>query len=149
DRAGEGALHEHEASVHGGAPVGRAEPRPDDEAQADPARGRRAEPDQPALWVPLPHALRAPGAVVLAERTGAQGGLAGALGRLPGAHGRRDQVAARPLPNARVGVTTVRARASPAQSMIWGRQARAGLRPAAPSAGGRSPPPRKLIPEVR
>src|SRR2546429_1540600 len=60
------------------------------EAQADPARGRRAEPDQPALRVPLPHALRAPGAVVLAERTGAQGGLAGALGRLPGAHGRRD-----------------------------------------------------------
>src|SRR2546426_6591473 len=32
--------------------------------------------------------------------------------------------------------------------LIWGRQARAGLRPAAPSAGGRSPPPRKLIPEV-
>src|SRR2546426_2182642 len=32
--------------------------------------------------------------------------------------------------------------------LIWGRQARAGLRPAAPSAEGRSPPPRKLIPEV-
>ena len=42
-------------------------PDPTHQAQADPARGRRAEPDQPALRLPLPHALRAARAVVLAR----------------------------------------------------------------------------------
>src|SRR5439155_1359948 len=70
-----------------------ADPRPDGEAQAHHSRGRRAEPDQPALGLPLPHALCAAGAVLLDQRPGAQGGLAGALGRVPGTHRRRDRVA--------------------------------------------------------
>ena len=46
-------------------------PDPTRQAQADHPRGRRAEPDQSAVGLPLPHALRAAGAVVLAERAGA------------------------------------------------------------------------------
>ena len=79
-------------------------PDPDDEAQAHPARGRRAEPDQPAVRVPLPHALLAARAVVLRERAGPEAGLAGPLGRLPGAHRRRHGVTdrGRAHPTARV-----------------------------------------------
>ena len=82
-----------QAPVHGSAALGRADSGSHAQAQADHPRGRRAEPDQPALRLPLPHALRVAGAVVLAERAGAQGDLARALGGLPGAHRRRDGVA--------------------------------------------------------
>ncbi len=45
------------ASLHRGAAVGRADPRPDGEAQAHHAAGRRAQPDPPAVGLPLPHPL--------------------------------------------------------------------------------------------
>ena len=50
-----------EAPVHGRAALGRADPEPRarPRAQADRARGRRAEPDQPADRLPLPPALPA------------------------------------------------------------------------------------------
>ena len=59
-------------------------PDPAVEAQAHPARGRRAQPDQPALRLPLPHPLPDPGPLLLRERPGAEGDLARPLGRLPG-----------------------------------------------------------------
>ena len=59
-------------------------PDPAVEAQAHHARGRRAEPDQAALRLPLPHPLPDPGALLLRERAGAEGDLARPLGRLPG-----------------------------------------------------------------
>ena len=50
-----------EASVHGRAALGRADPEPGARPPAPPdrARGRRPEPDQPARGVPLPPALPA------------------------------------------------------------------------------------------
>ena len=55
------ALHAAEAPVHRGAALRRAGPRPEarPQARADRARGRRAEPDQPAERLPLPPALPA------------------------------------------------------------------------------------------
>ena len=48
-----------DAPVHDGAAVGRADPRhaAPHQARAHPPRGRRAEPDQPAAGLPLPHPL--------------------------------------------------------------------------------------------
>ena len=51
------ALHAAAASLHRGAAVGGADPRPAGQAQAHPAAGRRAEPDPPAVGLPLPHPL--------------------------------------------------------------------------------------------
>ena len=45
------------ASLFGGAAVGGADPRSDSEAPAHHAAGRRAQPDQPAVGLPLPHPL--------------------------------------------------------------------------------------------
>ena len=42
-------------------------------------------PIKPPSGLPLPHAVLAPRALVLRERAGAEGGLGGALGRVPGA----------------------------------------------------------------
>src|SRR5207237_3647763 len=94
DRAGQGALYQPAASLHRSAPVRGADPRPYDEAQADPARRRRAEPDQPALRLPLPHPVLASRAVVLGERADTQRNLSRSLGRLPGPHRRLDPLSA-------------------------------------------------------
>ena len=53
------ALRDAQASVHGRAPLGRADPEPGARAPAprDRARGRRPEPDQPAERLPLPPPL--------------------------------------------------------------------------------------------
>ena len=58
------------APLHRGAAVGGADPRPAGQAQAHRAAGRRAEPDPPALGLPLPHPLpdRAASAVQHARR---------------------------------------------------------------------------------
>ena len=77
-------LHDAAPPVHAGAAVGGArreaggDRRP---ARADPARGRRAEPDQPAVRLPVPHPvlegaghLRAGGAAAAADRR-PRGGL--------------------------------------------------------------------------
>ena len=50
-----------QASLHGGAALGRADPEPGARppAPSDRARGRRPEPDQPARGLPLPPALPA------------------------------------------------------------------------------------------
>ena len=45
------------ASLHGGAPRGRSRARSRPRAEADRAAGRRAQPEQPAAGMPLPHAL--------------------------------------------------------------------------------------------
>ena len=45
------------ASLYRGAAVGGADPRPDGQAQAHHAAGRRAQPDPPAVRLPLPHPL--------------------------------------------------------------------------------------------
>jgi hypothetical protein len=45
------------ASLHRGAAVGRADPRPDASSASASAAGRRAQPDQPAAGLPLPHPL--------------------------------------------------------------------------------------------
>ena len=73
------------APLHAGAAVGRArreagrDRRP---AGADPPRGRRAEPDQPAVGLPVPHALpdrpgdlRQARAAAAADRAASEGGL--------------------------------------------------------------------------
>ena len=57
----ERALHRAEASVHGRAPLGSADPEPEarPRAPADRAGGRRPEPDQPAFGLRLPPTLPA------------------------------------------------------------------------------------------
>ena len=55
--AGRGALRAADPPVHRGAALGGADPRSARAARADRARGRRAEPDQPAERLPLPSAL--------------------------------------------------------------------------------------------
>src|SRR4029077_20009129 len=84
DRSRQGALHESEAPLHRGPALRGADPRPRGEAQAHPAGGRHAEPDQTPLRLPLPHPLPGPGPLLLRERAGPQGDLARPLGRLPG-----------------------------------------------------------------
>ena len=110
--AGQGALQQSQAPVHRGAALGGPDSRSHRQAQADHSRGRRAEPDQSALGLPLPHALQPAGAVVLAERPDLEGDLAGALGRLPGADRRGDGVASQRLRRrgrgSRVGAGTTR-----------------------------------------
>ena len=51
------ALRRAQASLHGGAALGGAGARAGGGAGPDHPEGRRAEPDQPALRLPLPHAL--------------------------------------------------------------------------------------------
>ena len=72
-----------DASLHPGAALGRAGARPDGagHAQRDPARGRRAVAGQPAVGLPLPHALLE--------------GAGGLRGRRAGAH---PQAGGRPAP---------------------------------------------------
>ena len=55
--AGRGDLHAARPPVHAGAAVGRARARPRRRAAAaaDRADGRRAQPDQPAVGLPVPH----------------------------------------------------------------------------------------------
>ena len=52
-----GSLPAAAPPLHDGAPVGEPGADPGPQAPADRARGRRAEPDRPALRLPLPHAL--------------------------------------------------------------------------------------------
>ena len=61
------------ASVHAGAAVGGADrgAGPARQAQADRARGRRAEPGEPAVRLPLPHALLEGAADLRRRRAGA------------------------------------------------------------------------------
>ena len=78
-------LYTHAApSLHRGAAVGGADPRPERPAPARPPAGRRAEPDPAAVGLPLPHALPdcTKGPV---RRAGAGAGARQrrALGRLP------------------------------------------------------------------
>ena len=54
---GRGALPPAAAPVHAGAPVGEPGARAGPQAAAHRAHGRRAEPDRPAVRLPLPHAL--------------------------------------------------------------------------------------------
>ena len=58
--------------------------------QAGDPDGRRAEPDQPAVGLPLPHALPLRDAALPARRAGAARGGAGPLGRVPPARRRRE-----------------------------------------------------------
>ena len=70
--AGEEPLHGAQASVHGRAALGRADPGPAARAraQADRARRRRAKPDQPARRLPVPSPLPAvPGGRVRCRRS--------------------------------------------------------------------------------
>ena len=53
------------ASLHRGAAVGRADPRPQRQAPAHRAARRRAEPDPPALRLPFPHPLPDPQAAAV------------------------------------------------------------------------------------
>ncbi len=79
------------APVHAGAPVGSADRGADTarQAQAHRARGRRAEPGQPAVRLPVPHALLE-GARDLRERgAGADRPRPGTPGRLPLRRGRK------------------------------------------------------------
>jgi oligopeptide transport system ATP-binding protein len=71
--------------LHRGAPLGGADPRPRGQAPADPARGRRPEPDPSAGGLPLPHALpHPPGTGALpGPGTPPQGGSLGPPGGLP------------------------------------------------------------------
>ena len=82
---GQGPLLESAASLHRGAALGGADPRPRGQAPADPPRGRRPEPDPPAGRLPLPHALPHPPGARHLRRPGAapQAGRVGALGVLP------------------------------------------------------------------
>ena len=61
DRPGRRGLRDADPPVHGLAALGGADPRPARErrARADRARGRRAEPGEPAVGLPLPHPLPA------------------------------------------------------------------------------------------
>src|SRR5262249_4178078 len=93
---GQGAVYQPQAPLHGSAAVGGAHPRSDAQAQAHHPGGRCPQPDQPALRLPLPHAVRVTGAVLLAERAGAQGDHSGALGGVSGAHRGRAGITAPP-----------------------------------------------------
>ena len=57
DRVREAPLHAAAASVHRGAALGGADSRPEGQAEAHSAAGRRAEPDPAAVGLPLPHPL--------------------------------------------------------------------------------------------
>src|SRR5262249_15671534 len=98
-RARQAAVQQPQAPLHGSAPLRRPHSRPRDQAQAHPARGRRAQPHQAAFRVPLPHALSHPGAELLGERAGPQGDLPRALGRLSGSRVARGLT----IPRIRVG----------------------------------------------
>ena len=60
-------LRDAAASLHRGAAVGGADPRPEGQAQAHRAAGRGAEPDPPAVRLPLPHALPDPQAAAMLD----------------------------------------------------------------------------------
>ena len=78
------ALHAAAPSLHRGAALGGADPRPAGEAKAHSAAGRRAEPDPAALGLPLPHALPDRGVPDLQHgRSGAEGEPSGAPRRVP------------------------------------------------------------------
>ena len=65
DRVGARPLRDAAASLHRGAALGRAGPRPEGAAQAHRAAGRGAEPDPAADRLPLPHALPDPQAAAV------------------------------------------------------------------------------------
>ena len=71
------------ASLYRGAAVGRADPRPDGEAQAHRAAGRCAEPDPPAVRLPLPHALPDRGTALRRGDAATPAKCRRPLGRLP------------------------------------------------------------------
>jgi ABC-type microcin C transport system duplicated ATPase subunit YejF len=65
DRERTRSLYRTAPSLHRGADVGGADPRPDGQAQPHRAPRRRAEPDPPALRLPVPHPLPDPPIAVL------------------------------------------------------------------------------------
>ena len=77
------ALRAAAAPLHGGAPLGDPDARLGREAQADHAHRRRAEPDEPAERLPLPHALPDRAADLRRGRAAARRPRRGPLGRLP------------------------------------------------------------------
>ena len=78
------ALRHAAAPLYRGAAVGGADPRPDGEAPAHPAAGRRAEPDPAAVGLPFPHPLPDPGvAAVRHGETAVAADRGRALGRVP------------------------------------------------------------------
>ena len=103
-----GALHAAAASLHRGAAVGGADSRPAGQAQAHPAAGRRAEPDPPALGLPLPHPLPdRPVSPLQHAGAGAQAERGRPLGVLPPAR-LNDHAAATAPPTPAVGLLPTR-----------------------------------------
>src|SRR5262249_3616158 len=76
--------------VQRGAPRGRAAARSGPQARASRAGGRRAEPDEPARGLPLPHALSARARPLPSRVAAAAGSAAHAMGGLPLETARRD-----------------------------------------------------------
>ena len=76
-------LAETAASLYGGAALGRADPEPGAAAGADHPAGRRPEPDQPAVRLPVPHPLPVRPAQLQGRRAAVRGRRRRPLPRLP------------------------------------------------------------------
>src|SRR6185503_16204005 len=76
-------VHARAASLHGAAPACRAGARPSREAAEARLAGGRAEPGQPAVGLPLPHALTLRRRPLPRRGSGPARGAAGPARRLP------------------------------------------------------------------
>src|SRR6266511_2698460 len=99
DRLARGDLRARLAPLHAGAAVGGADPRPQAgaQAQADRAGRRRAEPREPAIWLPLPHPLLEGAGDLREGGAGADRPWPGAPGRLPLRGAARAALSAEPV----------------------------------------------------